>query len=113
MRSSLLFSNRVRDFDAVDIVLAGFKLIPGNQYQLTVTGAMGRNVPAGTVITFQGIPGYTWCGQQFAYADKEFTLSHVFTQSELTKWKAVRVTTNSNGATSDFSIHSITVKRLG
>ncbi|MCL1843469.1 MAG: hypothetical protein FWF79_06620 [Defluviitaleaceae bacterium] len=105
--------NRVRDWDAVDILLEKLGLMQGNKYEITVTGRIDGKIPEGTMIMFQGIPGYSWRSNKFAAEDKEFTLSHVLTQSEAANWTSLRITTNTIGAAVPFYIYSVDVKSLG
>ncbi|MCL2386072.1 MAG: hypothetical protein FWC89_00840 [Defluviitaleaceae bacterium] len=106
-------NNRVKDFDAVDIDLESLELIKGNKYQLTVTGRIDGTPPEGSLMMFQGIPGFSWRSNKFAATDSEFILTYTLTPSEVEKWTTIRITTNNIGAPVSFYIYSIEVESLG
>ncbi|MCL2386073.1 MAG: hypothetical protein FWC89_00845 [Defluviitaleaceae bacterium] len=110
---ALHIGHRVKDWDGVDINTPSLNLVQGNKYEVVVTGCIDGDVPDGTIITLQGIPGYSWRNNQFVYKDQFFTLRHTLSQADVDQWKIIRITTNSNGSTVSFYIYSIEIKRLG
>ena len=104
---------RVKDWDGVDINIARMGLLQGNKYEIVVKGRFEGATATDSKVMLQGLPGYSWRDTQPITDDQEFTLSHVLGQAEVSKWSAVRVTTDENGATTPFYIYSIEVKRLG
>lgn len=110
--NAIFVTNRAKDFDGIDINLARLDLRVGNQYKVTVSGRVDGDVPEGSEITMQGIPGYNWRSNMKIHKDMEFTLVHTLTQSEVERLKALRITTNAQGASVSFFIYSIDVVRL-
>jgi hypothetical protein len=110
---AIYVSGRNKDWDGVDIYMDRLGLIAGNKYQITVTGKMDGHVPDDTIITLQGIPGYSWRNNQNMQSDQSFTLTHTLNHAEVDQWTTVRITTNAAGATVPFYIYGIEIKRLG
>jgi endo-1,4-beta-xylanase len=110
---AIYVSERVKDWDGVDINMRRLKLLAGNKYQVTVTGCIDGLTPDETLITLQGIPGYSWRDMKYVGDSQAFTLRHILSQSEVDQWDLVRITTNATGATVPFYIYSIEIKRLG
>jgi len=111
--NALHITTRIRDYDGIDINLARLGLIPGNQYEIIVTGRMDGDVPEDAIITLMGLPGFSWRSQRAVTTDASFVLRHIFDPSEVEKWTALRVTTNRVGAYAQFFIYSIEIIRLG
>jgi hypothetical protein len=110
---AIYISERNKDWDGVDINMERLNLVRGNKYQITVTGRMDGIVPEDSIITLQGIPGYSWRNNQNMESNQNFTLTHILSHAEVDQWTTVRITTNSAGATVPFYIYSIEIKRLG
>lgn len=104
---------RGKDWDGVDINMCRLQLAAGNKYHVAVTGKIDGYAPEGTIITLQGMPGYSWRNNKDMMSNMEFSLEHTFTHAEVAQWTALRITTNSAGATVPFYIYSIEIKRLG
>jgi len=105
-------SNRVHDWDGVDICLENFKLIPGNKYKVTANIHLDDVAPLGTIFNLQGIPGFDWRGDTVVHQETDFTLEYVLNRAEVEKWRSMRITTNPPGASVSFYIYSIEVDRL-
>jgi len=112
-KKAIYVSKRNKDWDSIDINLQSLNLLEGNKYQVTVKGRMDGNVPEGAIITFQGIPGYSWRNNQSIESNQEFTLRHTLNHAEVDHWTTLRITTNTAGATVPFYIYGIEIKRLG
>ncbi|MCL1863903.1 MAG: hypothetical protein FWF78_10095 [Defluviitaleaceae bacterium] len=112
-RKAMHISNRQRDWDAVDIRLNNMELMSGNSYMITVEGSIDGDVTEGTIVTLQGLPGYSWRSNQLVGNNQKFTLCYTLTKAEAEQWHTIRITTNPIGATVSFYIHSIEIKRLG
>jgi hypothetical protein len=109
---SLHVTERAKDWDGIDINLTRHNLIEGNKYQITVKGRVDGPASEGSIITLQGLPGYSWRNYQFIADDRFFTLCHVLSDAELSQWTTVRVTTNSTASNVSFYIFDIEIKRL-
>jgi hypothetical protein len=103
---------RVNDFDGIDINLARMNLRLGNKYKITVTGRIDSEPPEGATIMLQSVPGYAWIYTLPIKKDMEFTLSHTLAQTEIEKWTAIRITTNTPGASVSFYVYSIDIERV-
>jgi hypothetical protein len=112
-KKAIYINERNKDWDAIDINLLNLKLLAGNKYEVTVCGKMDGTVPEGSIITFQGVPGYSWRNNQNIESNQRFTLSHVLTHADVKQWETLRITTNAAGATVPFYIYNIEIKRLG
>jgi hypothetical protein len=110
---ALRVDERSKDWDGVDIDLRKLHLVRNNKYQIKVTGRTNGCAPEGSIITLQGLPGFSWRSSQFITNDSFFTLCHVLSNAEVVQWSTVRVTTNSIGANVSFYIFDIEIKRLG
>ncbi|MCL1884220.1 MAG: hypothetical protein FWF81_10800 [Defluviitaleaceae bacterium] len=110
---AMYVSGRNKDWDAVDINLGTLGLIEGNRYRVTVRGRADGNTAEGTIITLQGLPGYSWRNNQALESDAYFTLTHDLNRTEVNQWTTLRITTNAIGANVPFYIYGIEVKRLG
>ncbi|MCL2198857.1 MAG: hypothetical protein FWB80_08030 [Defluviitaleaceae bacterium] len=110
---ALYVSRRRKDWDGVDIRIKNLELMKGNNYRITVEGSIDGKAPEGTIITLQGLPGYTWRNNQLVNDSQSFTLRYSLTQTEIHQWHTVRITTNAIGAGVSFYIYSIEIKRLG
>lgn len=106
-------TGRVRDWDAIDILVSSMELMRGNQYRIKVKGELGTDAPGDTQMTFQGVPGYAWRGNVQAQPGGEFVLEHLLTQSDIENWTSVRITTNSEASRASFTIKSIEVLTEG
>jgi len=106
-------SSRYNDWDGVDISLENLKLLPGNSYQITVTGRVDGTVPkddeTGARLMFQGMPDYSWRDVKTINDNEEFTLSYTLTRSEIENWKFIRITSDKTAATVSFYIYGITI----
>jgi hypothetical protein len=111
-KNALHINNRVNDWDSVDINISNMNLISGNKYELTVTGRMDGDVSEGTMIMLQGLPSFAWHSNIPIKKDEEFTLTHVLSHAAIEKWNAVRITTNTSGASAAFFVYSIDIVRL-
>jgi len=103
----LYISNRVNDWDGLDVRLNPMGLEPGNKYRLNITGHMDGIAPQGTLIMLQGVPVYSWEGCQRVDENNAFSLNHFLSQTELEAWTAIRITTNRIGANISFFVDSI------
>jgi len=110
---SLAVRGRVRDWDAIDVLLKPMGLILGNLYQVRVTGTMGDQVPEGAKMMFHGLPAYAWRSHVPVSPGSDFVLEHILTQSELENWTGIRITTNGVASQSAFIIKSIEVIPMG
>ena len=106
-------SNRVRDFDGIDIMLRYMNLQSGNTYTVTVNGRVDGKAAEGARFMLQGVPGYSWRCDVPAITNGAFSLTHTLTRSEVEKWTALRVSTNAYGAPIAFFIDSIEIECLG
>jgi hypothetical protein len=104
---------RAKDWDGIDINMQRLGLLPGNKYEVVVTGCIDGKSVHDCIITLQGIPGYSWRNNQYVGDNEVFTLRHTLTQAEVGQWTVIRITTNAAGATVPFYIYSIEIKRLG
>ncbi|MCL2217220.1 MAG: hypothetical protein FWB91_09405 [Defluviitaleaceae bacterium] len=111
--NALYVGNRFKIWDAVDISLEKMGLLPGNNYQITVSGRVDGNVPKGAQFMLQGMPGHSRQGLNAVDNNKKFTLAHTLTQAQLKEWKFIRVTSDSTAVAVPFYIYSIKIKRLG
>jgi len=105
-------SNRVKDWDGIDICIENFKLLPGNSYKVSVCIQLDEPAPLGTIFMLQGIPGYDWRGNTVVQKETDFTLHYVLSRVEVEKWHTIRITTNPPGASVSFCIHSIDIVRI-
>ncbi|MCL2357723.1 MAG: hypothetical protein FWC70_11350 [Defluviitaleaceae bacterium] len=105
-------SNRVRDWDAIDICIENFKLIPGNRYKITAEIRLDEAAPKGTAFMFQGIPGFDWRGNINVHQRTVIHLEHILSRAEVEKWRVMRITTNPPGSSVSFNIRSIEITRL-
>jgi len=110
---ALHVTERSKDWDGIDISLERLKLIEGNKYHISVTGRVDGYAPEGSIITLQGLPGYSWRNYRFIADDRFFTLSHTLSDAEIAHWTTVRITTNAIGANVSLYIFDIEIKRLG
>jgi len=108
-------NGRYNDWDGVDINLDILKLLPGNSYEITVTGSVDGEVPevSGAAVMVQGMPGYSWRGVQPMNSNAGFTIKYSLLPAEVAQWKTIRVTTNQEGAGVPFFIYSIKIKKVG
>jgi len=100
---------RVNDWDGLDIRLDLLDLIPGNSYNINVTGKIESNAPSDAQIMLQVIPGYAWRDNHVITSFQEFNLSHTLTLTELETADTVRITTNQPGANVNFTIYNIEI----
>ena len=110
---ALYISRRKRDYDGIDIRLNRMSLLPGNSYRITVNGSIDGHAPEGTIVTLQGLPGYSWRNNQLVSNNDSFTLCYSLSQADLQQWNTIRITTNTIGATVSFYVYSVEIKRLG
>ena len=110
---ALHVTERAKDWDGIDISLERLKLFEGNKYQITVTGRVDGYAPEGSIMTLQGLPGFSWRNYRFIADDRFFTLSHTLSDAEIAHWTTIRITTNAVGANVSLYIFDIEIKRLG
>jgi len=113
--------NRRNASDGIDINLEQMGLMPGNIYEINITGRIDCTnlIPNNNAkIMIQGIPGGFWRNPQDIHDNKEFMLKYVLSQNEIEEWKFIRIATDIAGALVSFFIYSIEIvclkgQRLG
>lgn len=111
-KNILHIGNRFRDFDAMDLLVSRMDLLVGNRYRITIRGKPDGDVPEGSTLMLQGLPGYTWQSNTVILRDTEFILQHTLSQTEVDKWTTVRITSNTPGASISFYIYEMEIERL-
>ena len=105
--NSIHISKRTNNWDGLDIMLQPLELLQGNKYNLQVTGCIDGFAPPEAIIMLQGIPVYTWEHLVEVKSNDFFVLKHNISPSDLEKWIAIRVATNTKGIDMAFFIDSI------
>ena len=111
-RKALHISNRLNDWDGIDIILKNLSLHINSKYKITVRGHICSNAPLGSTIMLQGLPNYDWKSIIPIEKGMDFTLEHIMSRSDVEKWTSIRVATNTIGASTTFDIYSFEITRV-
>ncbi|MCL1842808.1 MAG: hypothetical protein FWF79_03265 [Defluviitaleaceae bacterium] len=103
-------SNRVNDWDGLDIQLKPMGLKPGSNYTIRVEGRIDGHAPPEAMIMMQFLPGYVWRNPRAAYDNNEFVLTHNLSKTEVLNAEFIRITSNPPGAKMSFIISNIEIK---
>ncbi len=110
-KKALYVSGRSHDYDAADFKFSDLGLENGKEYTITIVGYIDSDtiVPANGQIWLQTVNSYGWLAGSNMAAGSTFTLTEKFVV-DTSKDTALRVQSNSDGASVPFYIGDILIK---
>jgi len=99
--------NRQNDWDGLDLRTSLLGLQRGSPYKIRVKGKVDGVAPEGSEMMLQLLPNYDWRCNTRVKDNDEFILEHKFSETEIETLTSVRIATNMEGKTMDFSIYAI------
>ena len=112
-KNIIRLTKRNKDWDGLDIILGNFGLLDDSMYHVKVMGYVEGEAEDGARVVLQSIPGYGWRSTEGLASNEPFTISHSFGGSAINEWSALRIATNSLGASCSIVISSIEITSGG
>lgn len=108
-KKAIKISRRINNWDGIDISLTGMNLKQGNRYTISAHGIVDGIAPKNARMMFQLLPEFIWRSELYAQDEKEFSLRHTLSATELQSTDFIRIATCDDGAKMSFSIFSVEI----